>query len=153
MTKSYPNLTPHPGPLEWTKMDILHTIYPLTRDQHGLSNEPPNPLIVYVVIECPLGEAAAAWSELELLSTLQPLASVAVASVASSEDGKGKAFPTWAWKITLGWGTIKWQKELLRERKVLSRVITRFFMEVGHETTRAFSGNHNFFTLWCHPQT
>ena len=99
---------------------------------------PPQPsLFVYIVIECPLGEAAAAWSELELLSTLQPLASVAVASVASSEDGKGKAFPTWAWKITLGWGTIKWQKELPRERKVLSRVISRFFMEVGHETTWA----------------
>ena len=57
-TQFYPILTPIP--LEWTKMDILHTIYPLTRDLHGLSNDPPNPLFVHVFIECPLGEAAAA---------------------------------------------------------------------------------------------
>ena len=29
-TRFYPILTPHP--LEWTKMDILHIIYPLSRD-------------------------------------------------------------------------------------------------------------------------
>ena len=44
-----------PIPLEWTKMDILHsTIYPLWRDPCGLSTDPPPPLLVHVVIECPI---------------------------------------------------------------------------------------------------
>ena len=30
-----------PTPLEWTKMDNLHTIYPLSRDPSGLLTDPP----------------------------------------------------------------------------------------------------------------
>ena len=36
--QSLPHFDPHP--LEWTKMDILHTIYPLSR---GLSTDLPTP--------------------------------------------------------------------------------------------------------------
>ena len=50
-----PNLDP-PTPLEWTKMDILHTIYPLSRDPRGLCIDPLPPLLVHVVIEWPLME-------------------------------------------------------------------------------------------------
>ena len=37
-TKFYPILTP--TPLEWTKLDILHTIYPLSHNPQGLLNAP-----------------------------------------------------------------------------------------------------------------
>ena len=40
-TKFYPILTP--TPLEWTKMDILDTIHPMSR---GLSYDPPIPLFL-----------------------------------------------------------------------------------------------------------
>ena len=42
-----------PKPMEWTKIAIVHTIYRLSCDPHGLSTTPPL-LLVYVVIECPL---------------------------------------------------------------------------------------------------
>ena len=34
-----------------------------------------------------------------------------------------------------------------------SRVLSRFFISVGHETTYASSGNKHFFTKWCHLQS
>ena len=43
-----PNFNPLP-PLEWTNMDILKTIYPLSHDPLGISTGP-----LHVVIECPL---------------------------------------------------------------------------------------------------
>ena len=48
--KFYPILTP--TPLEWTKMDILHTIYPSYVTPCGLYSDPNPPLLVHVVIEC-----------------------------------------------------------------------------------------------------
>ena len=47
-----PNFDPHP--LEWTEMDILHTLYPLSRDPCRFSTDPHPALLVKVVIECPL---------------------------------------------------------------------------------------------------
>ena len=35
-------------------MDILHTIYNLSRDPRGLSTDPHPPLLLHVVSECPL---------------------------------------------------------------------------------------------------
>ena len=51
-TRFYPILTP--TLLNWTNMDILHTIYPLSRDPRGLSTGPHPPYPVHIVIECPL---------------------------------------------------------------------------------------------------
>ena len=40
-----PNFDPHP-PLQWTKMDILHTIYPLQREPHVEFLLTPAPLLL-----------------------------------------------------------------------------------------------------------
>ena len=47
--KFYPILTP--TPLEWTKMDRLHTLYPFPRDPIGLYTEPPPPLLINVLTQ------------------------------------------------------------------------------------------------------
>ena len=40
--------------LEMTNVDILHTIYPLSRDPLWSFYWPSSPLLVHVIIECPL---------------------------------------------------------------------------------------------------
>ena len=45
-----------------------------------------------------------------------------------------------------------WSKYLHRSG-ILSRVRPRFFVQVGHETIYASSGNKHFFTKSCHHQT
>ena len=51
-TKFYSIL--NPSPLEWTNMDLSHTIYLLPHDPPWTFYRPPSPLLVHVVIGCPL---------------------------------------------------------------------------------------------------
>ena len=44
-------------------------------------------------------------------------------------------------------------KFLQLSRYISHRYHSRFFVRVGHETTYAAIGKHNFFTLPCHCQT
>ena len=42
---------------------------------------------------------------------------------------------------------------LSQKNSIVARCRPRFFDQVGHQTTYAFTGNRHFFTISCHHQT
>ena len=55
--------------------------------------------------------------------------------------------------VVLWWDTTKKKRNEKATKEGYNRYHSRFFVQVGHETTYAAMGNHHFFAIPCHRQT